>query len=69
MYKNGDFKMKKEKLFYQCYSKNQKEFLVSKGCSILLTAKHIVTDKQFWCFMYNEELNKYLTEWTNKSNL
>ena len=55
--------MKKEKLFYQCFSKNQKDYLVSKGHSILLTANHIVTGKQFWCFIINENLSKDLSNW------
>ena len=61
--------MKKEKIFYQCFSKKQKDFLVSKGHTILLTAKHIVTDKQFWCFMYDDMLDKHLNEWSKKLNL
>lgn len=55
-----------EKIFYQCFSLNQKNYLVKKGHPILLHAKHIKTDKEFWCFMINEKLSEDLKEWSKK---
>jgi hypothetical protein len=54
------------KIFYQCFSENQKRFLVSKGHRILLKAIHIDTKKIFWCFLICEELELHLKEWSKK---
>ena len=56
----------KEKIFYQCFSENQANYLKSKGHSVLLVAKHIKTEKVFWCFIINDKLKEDLSLWSNK---
>ena len=58
--------MNMNKIFYQCFSENQKKYLVNKGHSILLVARHIKTNNIFWCFLITDKLEKDLKNWTDK---
>ena len=54
-----------EKIFYQCFSERLNTFLVSRGHKVLLVAKHVITDKMFWCFIINDKREKDLMEWSS----
>lgn len=49
--------------YFYCYSYPLKEFLLSNGQVSILHAKHPSTDKKYWVFEGNDNLNKLLTDW------
>lgn len=50
------------KLFY-CYSRPLKDFLISQGFRFILHSIHDKTQKKYWVFEGNDELNKQLEVW------
>ena len=50
---------------YCCYSLNLRNFLYSKGLRYKLAALNPNTQKLFWVYIKNEELNNLLNEWSS----
>lgn len=57
--------IKKSELF-PCYSIPLRNFLTSKGIKYELVGLHPKTNKMFWVYIKNEELDKYTSEWSQK---
>lgn len=58
-----------EKIYY-CYSKNLKKYLVENGQRYFSKAIHCQTNKKYWMFFHNEDLDKLLILWSkNKLKL
>lgn len=55
--------------YYPCFSKNQKDFLKSKGIDYLIKCRHCESRVLMWIFIYDDEgiLSKYLKEWSESS--
>jgi hypothetical protein len=54
-----------KKIYYQCFSKPEKEFLYSKGMDFLLVCRHWQSLKPMWIFLYDNDgkLDEYLEQW------
>lgn len=52
------------RIFY-CYSKPLKDFLVLNEQKYFSKAIHEKTNKKYWMFFENEELNNLLERWKN----
>ena len=59
----------KEKLFYQCFSDKQKDFLWDNGIKYILKCKHWETLNPMWIYLYDAEgkLDEYLKKWSDGS--
>ena len=58
-----------DRIFY-CYSKPLKDFLILNGQNYFSKAIHEKTNKKYWMFFHNEELDKLLILWSkNKLKL
>lgn len=53
------------KKYYYCYSHPQKDFLITNGLMYVIKGIHPDTQKRYWVFERNDELNSLLTKWTN----
>ena len=55
----------KNKIYYQCFSSNLKDFLFSKNFRYLLECRHKETLKPIWIYLYDDKglLDQYLEEW------
>lgn len=51
--------------YYYCYSYNQKKFLVDNGEYIIVKGINPNTQKKYWVFERNANLEKLLSEWQN----
>jgi hypothetical protein len=51
------------KLFYQCFSGKQKNYLLNKGHDYVLRAKDYYNNNIFWLFIKNEQLDADLQNW------
>lgn len=54
-----------DKYFY-CYSYPLKEFLIANGQISIVAGRHPSTNKKYWVFNGNEQLNNLLTEWKSR---
>ncbi|EDS77103.1 conserved hypothetical protein [Clostridium botulinum C str. Eklund] len=52
-----------EKLVYRCFSKNQKDYLKSKGYEFLFKGLHPRNHKAFWVFTWDSVLEQDLKDW------
>lgn len=59
----------KECELYFCYSKNQYEYLQSKGLRYVVTGLSITTKKQFYVYFKTKELDTALNVWSKKENM
>lgn len=48
---------------YKCFSNNQKEFLMSKGCEYITIALDPTSKDLFWLFLRDDLLSNALDEW------
>lgn len=53
---------------YCCYSLNLRNFLYDNGLRYKLAALNPNTQKLFWVYIKNEDLDKLLTKWQSKTN-
>ena len=56
-----------DKYFY-CYSYPLKEFLIANGQASIVAGIHPSTNKKYWVFNSNEQLNNLLTEWKSRKH-
>lgn len=54
------------KLLYCCYSPNLKEYLLKNNCRYEICAKNPNSNKIFWVYIRDRQLNDLLTRWTDK---
>lgn len=52
---------------FTCYDIKQKKFFEENGEHNLIYGLHPKTLKSFWVYERNENFNKLLKEWSNKS--
>lgn len=52
---------------YQCFSKNQKLYLESKGFKSLVSARHKDTNIKVYMFVYSPEFIEALKEYSKES--
>lgn len=54
------------KVYYQCFSDNLKDFLFNKGVKYLIKCRHYETSNPMWVYLHDDEglLSKYLKEWS-----
>lgn len=57
---------KKMDKLYCCYSLNLRNFLYRHGLRYELAAKNPNSDKLFWVYIKNEQLDDLLTRWAAK---
>lgn len=50
---------------YTCYSINLRNFLYKNGVKYKLAARNPNSNKLFWVYIKNEQLNELLNEWAN----
>lgn len=49
---------------YYCYSHNLKNFLLKNGEQYIASGYHPKTQKKFWMFLRNENLDALLGSWS-----
>lgn len=49
---------------YYCYSHNLKNFLLQHGEQYIASGYHPTTQKKFWMFLRNENLDTLLGSWS-----
>lgn len=49
--------------YYYCYSYNQKNYLIRNGEYVIVKGIHPDTNKRYWVFERNDNLDKLLTQW------
>lgn len=54
--------------YYYCYSWPLKEFLRSNGEKSIVSGLHPKTQKKYWVFERNRNLDKLLTEWQSRKH-
>ena len=52
-----------ENIYFYCYSKPLKDFLLENGERFITKSIHEKTKKKYWLFEGTDELNKLLSEW------
>ena len=52
-----------ENIYFYCYSKPLKDFLLENGERFITKSIHEKTKKKYWSFEGTEKLNNLLTEW------
>lgn len=57
-----------KKKYYNCFSYNQMIYLRGKGVMPIAVKMHYKTSKSFWIFVMTEELDKFLVEWSKRTN-
>lgn len=60
---------KNERVFYPCFSPNEKDYLMHKGHRYLLKCRHIDTHNMQWIFLFDSDglLDKSLKEYSEGS--
>ena len=58
--------MSKDVQLYTCYSLNLRNYLNSNGLKYKLAARNPNSNKLFWVYVKDEQLNILLTQWANK---
>jgi len=55
----------KNKIFYQCFSWKQRDFIEAHGIKYLLKCKHFETERSMYIFIYDTEglLDSILQQW------
>ena len=51
---------------YTCYSLNLRNYLNDNGLKYKLAARNPNSNKLFWVYIKDEQLNYLLTRWNNK---
>lgn len=51
---------------YKCFSNNLKEFLMSEGNEYITVALDPKSNKTFWMFLKDDNLDKALTKWSER---
>lgn len=49
--------------YYYCYSYNQKNYLMKNGEYVIVKGIHPETNKRYWVFERNDNLDRLLTKW------
>ena len=52
--------------YYYCYSHPQKDFLITSGMRYVMKGIHPDTNKRFWVFERDKQLDELLTEWQSR---
>lgn len=52
--------------YYYCYSHPQKDFLITNGLRYVIKGIHPDTNKRYWVFEKNDNLEKFLLEWQSR---
>ena len=52
-----------ENIYFYCYSKPLKDFLLENDLRYVIKSIHEKTKKKYWLFEGTDELNKLLSEW------
>lgn len=51
---------------YTCYSLNLRNYLNDNGLKYKLAARNPNSNRLFWVYVKNKQLNDLLTQWVNK---
>lgn len=52
--------------YYYCYSYPQKKYLIENGEFVIVKGISPNTQKRYWVFERNENLDKLLSDWSKK---
>ena len=52
--------------FYYCYSYPLKNFLITNGLRFVIKGIHPETQKRYWIFQRDEQLDKLLGQWQSQ---
>ena len=55
--------------YFYCYSYNLKEFLRSNGLRFITAAVNMNTQKKYWVFEGDQELNRLLDVWKSRRQM
>lgn len=58
----------RNKKYYYCYSYPLKSFIMDNGERYVLKAIHPESQKQYWVFERNMNLDKLLAEWQSRKH-
>ena len=64
--KRKDKIMNNDIQLYTCYSLNLRNYLNDNGLKYKLAARNPNSNKLFWVYVKNKQLNDLLAQWTNK---